>query len=141
VEENIKKNAELAIEQLRPLSQMDFGYNLSSVKWLEGYIERLRSSGELDDEAKRKGLSNVLGSFLGECIVRCYGGRWVKQDGMWGVSIGDDFIAYPFNKIGKQMENGPEDSIDSFFTSIPVLLSGNVYEQKTPIRKPWWKFW
>ena len=140
MEENIKKNAELAIEQLRPLSQMDFGYNLSSVKWLEGYIERLRSSGELDDEAKRKGLSNVLGSFLGECIVRCYGGRWVKQDGMWGVSIGDHFIAYPFNKIGKQMENGLEDSIDSFFTSIPVLLSGNVYEQKTSIRKPWWKF-
>jgi hypothetical protein len=141
VEENIKKNAELAIQQLRPLSQMDFGYNVSSVNWLEGYIERLRSSGELKDEAKRKGLSNVLGSFLGECIVRCYGGRWVKQDGMWGVSIGDDFIAYPFNKIGKQMENGLEDSIHSFFTSIPVLLSRHVYEQQTPVKKPWWKCW
>ena len=141
MDENIKKNAELAIEQLRPVSQMDFGYNLSSVKWLEGYIERLRSSGELEDEAKRKGLSNVLGSFLGECIVRCYGGRWVKQDGMWGVSIGDDFVAYPFNKIGKQMENGLEDSIDSFFTGIPVLLSGHVYAQETPIKKPWWQFW
>jgi hypothetical protein len=141
VEENIKKNAELAIQQLRPLSQMDFGYNVSSVNWLEGYIERLRSSGELKDEAKRKGLSNVLGSFLGECIVRCYGGRWVKQDGMWGVSIGDDFIAYPFNKIGKHMENGLEDSIHNFFTGIPVLLSGHVYEQQTPVKKPWWKRW
>ena len=141
MEDNIKKNAQLAIEQLGSVSQMDFGYNLSSVKWLEGYIERLRSSGELENEAKRKGLFNVLGSFLGECIVRCYGGRWVKQDGIWGVAIGDDFIAYPFNKVGKQMQNGLEDGIDSFFTSIPVLLSGYVQAQKTPAKSPWWKVW
>jgi hypothetical protein len=141
MEENIAKNAQMTIEQLRPISQIDFGYNRDSVKWLEGYIERLRQSGQLQPEAMRQKLISVLGSFLGECMVLCYGGSWVKQDGMWGVSIGDNFIAYPFNKLGKQMDNGLEDSIDSFFTSIPKLLSDYVHAQETPTKKPWWKFW
>lgn len=123
LEENIKKNAQLTIEQLRQTSQIDFGYNSESVKWLEGYIERLRQSGQLQPETKRKKLASVLGSFLGECIIQCYGGSWVMHEGCWAVAINNDFIAFPFNKIGKQMENGLEDGINSFFTSIPALLS------------------
>jgi hypothetical protein len=141
MEENIKKNAQMTIEQLRPISKIDFGYNRESVKWLEGYVERLRQSGQLQPEAKLNGLVNTLGSFLGECIIRCYGGDWVKQNGMWGVAIGADFIAFPFNKIRKQMEGGLEEGIDSFFTSIPILLSGYVHAQETPPKKSWWKFW
>jgi hypothetical protein len=72
MEENITKNAQMTIEQLRPISQIDFGYNRDSVKWLEGYIEGLRQSGQLHPEDKRHALISVLGSFLGECIVRCY---------------------------------------------------------------------
>jgi hypothetical protein len=141
MEENIKKNAEMTIEQLRHISQIDFGYNPQSVKWLEGYIERLRQSDQLELEIKREKLASTLGSFLGECIIHCFGGRWVKKDGMWGVSIGDSFVAYPLNKVGKQMKNGLEDSIDSFFTNNPALLSGYVCVQETPARKPWWRFW
>jgi hypothetical protein len=141
MEENIKKNAEMTIEQLRHISQIDFGYNPQSVKWLEGYIERLRQSDQLELEIKREKLASTLGSFLGECIIHCFGGRWVKKDGMWGVSIGDSFVAYPLNKVGKQMKNGLEDSIDSFFTNIPALLSGYDCVQETPARKPWWRFW
>jgi hypothetical protein len=38
-EEQIKTNAELFIQELRPVSGMDFGYNKESVKWLDGHIE------------------------------------------------------------------------------------------------------
>ena len=141
MEENIKKNAQMVIEQLRPISQIDFGYNRESVKWLEGYIERQRQRDKFQAETNRKKLTSTLGSFLGECIIHCYGGRWVNHDGCWGVAIGEDFIAYPLNKVGKQMENGLEDGIDSFFTNIPILLSDYVYAQEKPTKKPWWKIW
>src|SRR5438132_3406075 len=51
--QRIKANAEMTIQQLRPLSRMDFGYTRESVEWLEGYIERLRQSGEFATNATK----------------------------------------------------------------------------------------
>ena len=51
--EHIKANAEMTIQQMRPLSRIDFGYTRESVEWLEGYIERMRQSGEFKAEATK----------------------------------------------------------------------------------------
>ena len=85
--EHIQANAELVIQQLRPMSFDGFGYNAESVEWLEGYIERLRESGTFESEESRDRLASVFGSFLGECIVRCYGASWTQQDGSWCVTF------------------------------------------------------
>jgi hypothetical protein len=122
MEELIKANAELVIRQSRSLSGIDFGYTQESVKWLEGYIERLRKAGEFEDvEAKGK-LTSVFGSFLGECIVRNYGGAWVQHDGVWCVAFDDKNIAFPFAKVAKQMDNGLEDGIAGYFDVIPIVF-------------------
>jgi hypothetical protein len=121
--EHIQANAELVIQQLRPLSFDGFGYNAESVAWLEGYIERLRQSGTFETEETREGLVSVLGSFLGECIVRCYGGSWTQQDGLWCVGFGKGNAAFPFAKVSKQMRNGLDDGIGGFFRTIPVLFA------------------
>lgn len=80
--EHIKANAKMTIQQMRPLNRIDFGYTRESVEWLEGYIERLRQSGEFQAEATKDKLVSVFGSFLGECIVRCYGGVWAERGGL-----------------------------------------------------------
>ena len=103
----------MVIEQLRPVSKMDFGYNRQSVEWLESYIERLRQSGQLDSEDARNKLSGVFGSFLGECVARCYGGEWMEEDGMWNVVFSPGNAVFPFGKTMSQMENGLEDGIVS----------------------------
>jgi hypothetical protein len=41
-------------------------FDSDSVKWLDGYIERVRSG---MDESQIHGLSNTIGAFLGECII------------------------------------------------------------------------
>lgn len=122
----------MVVQQLRPLSDIDFGYTRESVEWVEGYIERLRNSGELDDVEMKNKLTSVLGSFLGECIVRCYGGTWRQHEGEWCVAFDDDNMAFPFAKVAKQIENGREDSIGSFFNSIAAIFNP---------KKPWWKVW
>ena len=70
------------------LGRENFGYNRASVEWVEGYIERLRSSGKFEHEAALENLTAVLGSFLGECVAQSYNGEWRNQDGRWGVYFG-----------------------------------------------------
>jgi hypothetical protein len=123
----IKINAEMAIQKLGPLSGMAFGYNRDSVAWVEGYLERLRRAGQFQDEATKQGLINVLGSFLGECIIRCYGGGWRQHEGEWCVAFqapqGGEDMAFPFAKVSKQIEKGLDDGILGFFEVIPAVLA------------------
>ena len=142
MEELIRANAEMVVQQLRPLSGIDFGYTRESVEWLEGYIERLRISGEFENVETKDKLTSVFGSFLGECIIRCYGGAW-KQDesGMWCVAFTDDNIAFPFAKIAKQIDNGLEDGIASFFNVIPTIFDDLSRATPSAPKKPWWKVW
>ncbi len=140
MKEQIEANAEMVIQQLRPLSGIEFGYNRESVEWLEGYIERLRQSNGLQDEATREKLTSVFGSYLGECIVRCYGGRWEQREGVWCIAFDSRNAAFPFAKVAKQMQNGLEDGMGSFFTLIPVVFA-KCLGARPSARKAWWKFW
>lgn len=141
MEEHIRANAELVVGQVRQLSGADLGYTQESVKWLEGYIERLRISGEFDDGETKNKLTSVFGSFLGECIVRNYGGAWTQHDGVWCVAFDDKNIAFPFAKVAKQMDNGLEDGIASYFTVIPTVFKNLVRAQPSKPQKPWWRLW
>lgn len=135
--ENIQHNAQLVIEQMGQLSGLNFGYDAESVAWLDGYIERIRNE---IDQSNVERLVNVLGSYLGECIIRCYGGYWENKEGQWQVSFDEKNAAYPFAKVQKQFNNGPGDSIKSFFEVIPVVFASSLKESE-PKRKPWWKRW
>jgi hypothetical protein len=142
MEEHLRANAEMVVQQLRSHSGIDFGYTSESVEWLEGYIERLRTSGENESVEARNKLTSVFGSFLGECIVRCYGGRWKQHEvGVWCVAFDDENMAFPFAKVAKQIDNGLEDSIASFFTTIPIIFKN--FPRSVPLtpKKPWWKIW
>ena len=132
----------MVVQQLRPRSDIDFGYTKESVEWLEGYIERLRNSGEFESVEVKNKLTSVFGSFLGECVVRCYGGTWkLHEAGVWCVAFNDDNMAFPFAKVAKQIDNGLEDGIASFFTVIPEIFHDLARAVPSTPRKPWWKVW
>jgi len=135
----IKYNAELVVKQMRELSGIDFGYNAESVAWLEGYIERQRNRDDLEQETIDK-LVSVFGSYLGECSIKNYGGKWENKDGQWCICFDEQNLAYPFNKVEKQFENGIEDSIKSFFEVIPIVFS-RLTKSSEKSDKPWWKLW
>lgn len=136
MEAHLKANAEMTIQQLRPLSGIDFGYNGESVAWLEGYLERLRQSGGLDSEDMKHRLTGVFGSFLGECIIRCHGGAWAQRAGGWCVAFDETNAAFPFAKVRKQMDHGREDGIGSFFATIPLVFPARVRAPSAPSPKP-----
>ena len=121
----IKANAELANQQFLEISDVEFGYNAPSVQWLDGYIERQRSRPESDDIQVER-LADVLGCWLGECIIACYGGDWAEIDGVWGVAFDESNTAFPLSKVKKHFQNGSSDSVLSFFETIPVVFSKQV---------------
>jgi hypothetical protein len=146
VEDKIRHNAELVVAQMRELCGFDFGYDARSVAWLDGYIERQRARPDITQETVG-GLVSVLGSYLGECVIRCYGGRWEQEDGHWRVGFDAANAVYPFAKVQKQFLNGPGDSIRSFFETIPVVFAldgrrdDEAVDEGEAASKPWWKFW
>ena len=127
MEENIKKNAELVVREMRKISDIDFGFTPESVAWLDGYVERQRTRPDMNEESISR-LVSVLGSYLGECVIHCYGGQWQDSDGQWCVCFDEGNCVFPFNKMRKQFENGASagDSIASLFTTIPILFATKV---------------
>ena len=60
----------------------EFGLNHRSVEWAEGFLERQR----LRDDFDPSGLVDVVGSFLGECVIARVGGTWHRSDSTAGSS-------------------------------------------------------
>ncbi len=126
LKQQIRENAQLVIEQLGPFSDIAFGFNKESLEWVEGFIERQRVRPELDEKQK-EGLVNVLGSFLGECIIAQAGGEWFwpPDEQEWSIVFTGNNRAYPFVKVRKQFAHGVEggESIVSFYEVVVDYLS------------------
>lgn len=144
--QHIRANADMVVEQFGASSGLDrFGFDAPSVEWLDGFIERQRVRDDASPEFVSKMVS-VLGSYLGECVVRAYGGRWAIAGDGWRVEFDEKNAAYPFAKVQKQFANGRDagESIYSFFTAIPLVFrrmesSGQRYDPPTPRAKtPGW---
>jgi hypothetical protein len=115
MEDHIRENAEIVRRAAMENMNAEVAYDHEGVRWLDGYIDRLRSSATEDVKAK---LPNTLGSYLGECIRRTYGGRWIQHPEYgWSVWFNDDFSVFPFNKVQKQLANSEGDSVLGLFCS------------------------
>jgi hypothetical protein len=122
----IKKNAQLVVDQLGRLSDVNFGLNRESVAWVEGLIVRHRARPDFDSTIVNN-LVNTIGSFLGECIIANAGGswRWSDENETWSVAFSDNSHALPFVKVSKLFANGLEggESILSFYDVTVGYLS------------------
>lgn len=117
----IRANANLVIETCGALTDFTFGYSAESVEWLAGYIERLRAQSA--SEAELNQYVNVFGSYLGEAIITAFGGQWALDRHGWHIAFDARNKAYPFSKVEKQISNGMEDSIASFYSAIPTVFA------------------
>ena len=73
--------------------------------------------------AERPGVTMALGCFLGECLVRVYGGEWgTGRDGTTGVGLAERFFFNPFHLVDAQLNEGESASVAAFFASVPGRL-------------------
>jgi hypothetical protein len=118
-EEIILDNAEQVIKIMKTNLDVNLAYDEASVEWLDGYIERNRSTLA---QHTIDALIEIFGSFLGECIRHKYGGKWVKRNGDYAVQFENTSAVFPLAKVEKQFKNGYMDSILGLYTLLPHLF-------------------
>jgi hypothetical protein len=123
--EGIKGNAEAVIQELAHLTDFEFGYNRQSVVWLEGLIERMKKDGAFKGDGRDK-LISAFGSYLGECVVHCYGGEWKRRHGAWAISFSEELYAFPYAAVGTQVDIGVAGGIRTFFDMLPIMFIGGI---------------
>ncbi|AJG22990.1 hypothetical protein RR42_s1402 [Cupriavidus basilensis] len=100
---------------------VDVGYDKGGVEWLDGFVNGQHE--KASDELKEQ-LVQTLGSFFGECLRHAYGGEWKQEEdgASWYISFPKGGATFPFNKVRKNLMNGPGDSVLGLFTVIPGIF-------------------
>jgi hypothetical protein len=125
----IKKNTAALVNMFSaPNQPATFGLNAQSIGVLEDYIGRNVNSSTTDSTKEQ--LMNLIGSFLGECIVAKYGAQWSfeKEGGARLVLRAGGSVHFldPFGKVAKRIQNGPEDNIAFYFAEfIPHVIKAS----------------
>lgn len=131
--EMIRANADLAITTARERLGIELTFDRSGVEWLDGHLNRIR--GRLPASA-RAGVVNVMGSFLGECIVRSHGGAWIEKPGTgWFVEVRRRYqvSVNVFGKVEKQLAGEEGESVLSIFDYALVLADDGMNVRKNEI--------
>jgi hypothetical protein len=120
--DQIRSNARLATAWFKSISPLQalFGLDRDSLKWVDGFVEQQRTT-----PSRVPGtFVELIGSYLGECVIHAYGGEWRLQDGQWGVFFDDSNAVFPFDKVRKQLQNGlaAGDSILGLFDMIGSVI-------------------
>jgi len=115
----IEENSRIAIELFANFQDDTLTYDEESVAKLDYFIEQKREVFNRDTIDR---MVQVFGSFLGQCIRRNYGGEWDEIGEGIGVRFDEKNGVFPFGKVRKQFENGPEDSILSLYQMIPMVF-------------------
>ena len=109
-------------------------FDEKAVQALADFIENERSNVPAES---REAVVNALGCFLGECIIRSFGGWWrADTRGTAGVQIGQNFFLHPNFFIEQQFKRGMAESVAEFFASLPTKLLNPPPPRRTWIPVP-----
>lgn len=119
------------LAEFRPPSAGSFVNSRESLAFVEDKFDEvvnfLRSKGEEQDRVVA-----LVGSFLGETLVRTLGGswRWSLKEDRWVVALrsaeGDSIEANVFRKVENRIRNGKEDSLLHFYDMmVKVVQEGH----------------
>ena len=113
--EDITKACEWVVTALNT-SGYNADHTLESMKEIDRFIEE--QSGENGIISRNRGqIIFALGCYVGETVIRLYGGEWITDDndpqGEINISVKLDgnVVIFPVQRVIKRYQNGSEDSI------------------------------
>lgn len=114
----------LAARVLNDLDLADFGYTAAAVACVEQHLEDvLPQTGTAHGQAR---LVREMGTFVGECVQRVYGGRWqCKADGTPCVVLsvdGQKVVLDPLGMVERRIRQGAQASLEEWFArTLPLV--------------------
>jgi hypothetical protein len=110
--------AEVLVQLMHKSGEQDFDYNEESIEQISRWIDYARST--VDHEETRQ-MAQLAAAFVGDCLCRLQGGRWISNEGETAVHLPNGIVCRPFIKAQKQLANGDADSLIGFYRSTCVL--------------------
>lgn len=96
-------------------------FDEAAVRVLTDFIETQRDALQGVDSGN---VINALGCFLGECIIRRFGGNWEHNAaGVVGIQLGGHTFVRPFEYVDRQLTHGLAESVVGFYQSVPERLA------------------
>jgi len=118
LEQDIHRSAEWVVLALNQ-SGYNADYSLESMKEIDRFFDE--QSGEGGIISRNRGqILFALGSYVGETVIKLYGGEWVTNDNdpqgevNIAVKLANGTVMWPVVKCMKRYQNGAEDSIYAY---------------------------
>jgi hypothetical protein len=124
----IKRNSQRVVEWFSTASgNPDFGCNEPSMAYIDGFLSRQSKTLSESPETKDK-VVNLIGSFLGQCVVHVYNGRWVASGTGVQVEVKTRkwvHTVQPFEKVEKRLRGGDSESLLTYYRDLLPTVFGN----------------
>lgn len=113
LEDDIHSACEWVVNALK-VSGYNADYSLESMKEIDRFFDE--QSGEGGIISRNRGqIIFALSSYIGETVIRLYGGKWSGSDEInMSVKLSNGTIIFPTQRAMKRYQNGPEDSIYAY---------------------------
>jgi hypothetical protein len=122
-----RANAKDFADSVRTEHGVELGFDRAGAEWLDSFIQ---SRGVALTPATVTGLTQLVGSYLGECIIGHYGGEWTIVDGRGCVRLGENGTADPFWIIAYCLTHRSVYSVSDLFSAVPAMAkvrTGGLY--------------
>ncbi|WP_185976797.1 Imm49 family immunity protein [Catenovulum sediminis] len=97
------------------------GFEMKPSKKAVAYLDVLLAEDDIKN-IKTDTKVKLFGIFLGDAIIKEYGGAWVKAYNQEAIKIGDNFFTLPLNRIWRTCEEANSGSISQYFESIQQFV-------------------
>ena len=112
------KLAELLVQLMHKSGETDFDYDEQSIEQISQWLNHARRA---PDEPETRQMAQLAAAFVGDCLCRLQGGRWISKEGEIAVHLPNGILCHPFVKAQKHLANGDADSLIRFYRSTCVL--------------------
>jgi hypothetical protein len=123
----IKRNSQKVVDWFVSASgNPDFGCNDASFAYIDRFLTRQASTLAAQPETADK-VVNLLGSFLGQCVVQVYGGHWVASGTGVQVEVRTHKWVHhvqPFEQVARRLHGGQQDSLLGFYRDLLPTVFG-----------------
>lgn len=129
--EDIPKAAEWVVNALN-VSGYKADYTLESMKEVDRFFDEQSGSDGILAKGNRGSILFSLGSYVGQTVIRLYGGRWITDDSdpqgeiNIAVETANGVTIWPVIRCMKRYKNGAEDSVYALVYSVEQKSLENI---------------
>jgi hypothetical protein len=122
-----RANARDFVDTIHEKYAVTLALDREAVTWVDGFIAGRRS--DLAPET-RAGLIDLVGAFIGECIIQCWSGEWLKRGDSLLVRLEADREVSPFAIVTMCFDHRNSYKTSVLFNAVPDLArvrTGGLY--------------